>query len=110
MKIKNRIKKAQEFERIIHHGNKVVNRSFVFYYDTKVEEEARFGISVSKKLGHAVDRNLYKRQVRMMVQELVDFNDCKIDGILIIRCGYKSNDYSENKKNLEKLLLKATMK
>ena len=98
-----------EFQKMIRQGKKLANRSFVFYYMEKEQEEARFGISISKKLGHAVDRNLYKRQVRMMVQELVDFKECGIDGILIIRHGYKSFSYDENKKNLEKLLIKATM-
>ena len=54
-------------------------------------------------------RNLIKRQVRMMCQDLIDFEKCGFDGVLIIRYGYLDNDFSRNKKNLEKLLSKATM-
>ena len=76
----------------------------------KKEEEARIGITLSKKIGHAVDRNLYKRQIRMMCQELVDFKKYPYDIILIVRFGYRDKDYQTNKNNLEKLLIKATIK
>ena len=76
----------------------------------KKEEEARIGITLSKKIGHAVDRNLYKRQIRMMCQELVDFKQYPYDIILIVRFGYRDNNYQTNKNNLEKLLIKATIK
>ena len=106
MKKKNRVKKSEEFKEMIHHSKKKANESFVFYYTKKKEEEARIGITLSKKIGHAVDRNLYKRQIRMMCQELVDFKQYPYDIILIVRFGYRDNNYQTNKNNLEKLLIK----
>ena len=110
MKVKNRIKKAEEFQSMIKKGSKVVNQSFVVYHQPKEGDEARIGISVSKKLGNAVHRNLYKRQVRMMCHELVDFKNTNYDMVLIIRFNYSSLSYEENKNNLEKLLIKAKIK
>lgn len=110
MKVKNRIKKAEEFQSMIKKGAKIVNQSFVIYYGQKDDNEARIGISVSKKLGNAVHRNLYKRQVRMMCHELIDFKNTNHDLVLIIRCNYSSLSYEENKNNLEKLLIKAKIK
>ena len=92
MKKKNRVKKSEEFKEMIHHSKKKANESFVFYYAEKKEEEARIGITLSKKIGHAVDRNLYKRQIRMMCQELVDFKQYPYDIILIVRFGYRDNN------------------
>jgi ribonuclease P protein component len=109
MKKINRVRKAQEFQSLIHNGKKTVNMSFVMYSQKKAEDQARIGISLSKKIGNAVERNKIKRQVRMMCQELVDFSDYPFDVILIVRFGYRSAPYEQNKKNLEKLLLKATM-
>ena len=83
MKVKNRIKKAEEFQSMIKKGTKAVNQSFVVYHQPKEGDEARIGISVSKKLGNAVHRNLYKRQVRMMCHELVDFKNTNYDMVLI---------------------------
>ena len=110
MKVKNRIKKAEEFQSMIKKGAKIVNQSFVIYYGQKDDDEARIGISVSKKLGNAVHRNLYKRQVRMMCHELIDFKNTNHDLVLIIRFNYSSLRYEENKNNLEKLLIKAKIK
>ena len=110
MKIKNRIKKSEEFQSMIKKGTKVVNPSFVIYYQSKERDEASIGISVSKKLGNAVHRNLYKRQVRMMCHELVDFQNTNYDMVMIIRFNYSSLSYEENKNNLEKLLIKAKIK
>ena len=110
MKVKNRIKKAEEFQSMIKKGAKIVNQSFVIYYGQKDDDEARIGISVSKKLGNAVHRNLYKRQVRMMCHELIDFKNTNHDLVLIIRFNYSSLSYEENKNILEKLLIKAKIK
>lgn len=104
MKKINRVRKSQEFQQIISNGKKTVNRSFVYYYQPKKNDQARIGISLSKKMGHAVDRNLYKRQVRMMCQEIIDFNNYPFDGILILRLNYRELTYADNKKHLENAL------
>ena len=109
MKKKNRVKKHEEFQKVIHGGKKSTNHSFVLYVTEKKEKEARIGITLSKKMGNAVKRNLIKRQVRMMCQDLISFEDCPFDAVLIVRFGYLSNDFEHNKKSLEKLFSKATM-
>ena len=42
MKKRNRIKKKEEFQELIHQGKKKVNPSFVFYYQKKMEEQSMF--------------------------------------------------------------------
>lgn len=109
MKKKNRVKRSEEFQKIIHKGRKLINGQFVLYLMPKADEEARIGISLSKKIGNAVERNKIKRQVRMMCQDLVDFNYATQDAVIIIRFSYKDNDYEANKKSLEKIFRKATI-
>ena len=109
MKKKNRVRKSEEFQVIIHKGKKYTNGQFVLYTMPKKEKEARIGITLSKKIGNAVERNKIKRQVRMMCQDLISFDTCTKDAVMIVRFGYKSCTYAETQKNLEKLFVKATM-
>ena len=90
-------------------AKKSTNHSFVLYVTEKKEAEARIGITLSKKMGNAVKRNLIKRQVRMMCQDLISFEDYPYDLILIVRHAYKNNKYADNKKILENVLYKAKM-
>ncbi len=102
MKKLNRIKKNYEFQRIITAGKYVSSRKFVVYYQPAVFDYDRVGISVGKKLGDAVKRNQIKRQVRMMVQEINNF-DNGYDFIIIVRKGYLNKNYAENKNDLSSL-------
>ncbi|MBQ3461034.1 MAG: ribonuclease P protein component [Solobacterium sp.] len=109
MKKKNRVRKAQEFQKMIKTCPKNANHSFVMYHQPKAEDEARIGITLSRKIGNAVERNLIKRQVRMMCQDLIRFDEYPYDCVLIVRFGYKEHTFETNKNNLEKLFRKATM-
>lgn len=107
MKKQYRVRKNEEFTRIIGEKHSFASANFVLYYSKAVESYSRVGISVSKKLGDAVDRNRIKRQVREMIKSLVDFENTNKDLIVIIRAPYLKNDYQTNLIDLEKLVKKA---
>lgn len=108
MKIKNRVKRNEEFQEIIGKKQSAVNRVFVVYYQANDLGYMRIGISVSKKLGNAVIRNKIKRQVRMMLQETCNFDDAT-DMVVIVRNKYNEQDYATNKKDLLHVLKKVKM-
>ncbi|WP_294581910.1 ribonuclease P protein component [uncultured Thomasclavelia sp.] len=105
MKKEYRVKKNEDFSLIIKDKQSLANRSFIIYYRKNDLEHARVGISVSKKLGKAVVRNKIKRQVRMMLQQTIDFDKC-YDYIVIIRNKYLDLDFNSNLNELQYLYKK----
>jgi ribonuclease P protein component len=99
------VKKSLEFSNIIHNCAFVKNQSFVIYYnkDNGVGNY-RFGISVSKKLGNAVHRNKFKRQLRFIIDKNKKYYQNDFDYIIIIRNGYVSLDFESNNKNFLNLM------
>lgn len=107
MKKSYRIRKNEEFTRIIGEKHSMASANFVLYTSNKIENNCRVGISVSKKLGDAVDRNRIKRQVREMARALINFEEYPKDIIIIVRNPYLKNTYQDNLLDLEKMLKKA---
>ncbi|MCI9130821.1 ribonuclease P protein component [Thomasclavelia cocleata] len=105
MKKEYRVKKNEDFSYIIKHKQSLANRSFIIYYVKNDLNHARIGISVSKKLGKAVIRNKIKRQVRMIVQQTINFND-NYDYIVIVRNKYLDLDFISNLNELKYLYKK----
>ena len=108
MKKKYRVCKNHEFSAIMKEKQFYACPAFVIYVKPRALDHARVGISVGKKLGNAVQRNRVKRQVRMMVDEIYDFNE-EFDTVLIVRPKYDSENYLNNKKSLERLKKKVKM-
>ena len=99
-----RIKKNEEFSEIISYRHSKAGKTFIVYYEDRKKENARVGISVSKKLGNAVVRNRIKRQVREVLRALMDFDSYARDLVVIVRKPYLEQSFSENKNDLEKML------
>ncbi|MBQ1826465.1 MAG: ribonuclease P protein component [Erysipelotrichaceae bacterium] len=102
MKKKFRVKRSEQFQKIIKTGEHKANGSFVLYRTAALEDHDRVGISVGKKLGNAVERNKVKRQVRMMIDDIFSFKDQR-DVIVIVRKGYQDVNFANNKMKLKSL-------
>ncbi len=62
---RGRLSRSADFERAYRQGRSHANRHFVVYaFPRESGEEARLGLSVSRKVGGATDRNRVKRLVR----------------------------------------------
>lgn len=85
MKKINTVKESRDFQKIIENGKCYKNRYFVMHTLPNDLDRYRFGISISKKTGNAVIRNLYKRKVRNIIDNNKKLYPKGKDYIIIIR-------------------------
>jgi len=85
------IKKSSDFALVAKQGDKWFSDSFILQVlnrEDHKEEDSRFGLIVSKKLGNAVARNFIKRRFREVVR--LSFPKV-IKGIDIVLIGRKTS-------------------
>lgn len=62
---RGRLSRSAEFERVYRQGRSTANRHLVLYtFPNAAAERPRLGLSVSRKVGGAVERNRVKRLLR----------------------------------------------
>jgi ribonuclease P protein component len=62
---RGRLSRSAEFERVYRHGRSIANRHLVLYtFPNADAQRPRLGLSVSRKVGGAVQRNKVKRLLR----------------------------------------------
>ena len=59
-----RLRKRSEFIHTSTSGKKIQNKHFIAYYIPNHHQTSRLGITVTKRVGKAVERNRIKRNVR----------------------------------------------
>ena len=96
------IRKNDEITDVINNGSKVVNKYYVIYIKDNNLKYSRFCISVSKKIGKANVRNLYKRKVKdILLKNKIDKNN---DYVIILRNLVLGATYENLKNELVKIL------
>jgi ribonuclease P protein component len=59
------LSRSADFDRVVRHGRSLATREFVLYVFPREDQTApRLGLSVSRKVGGAVERNQVKRLLR----------------------------------------------
>jgi len=85
---RRRLSRSGEFDRVYRDGSSHATRYLVLYsFPRKTEEaeEVRLGVSVSRKIGGAVDRNRVKRVMREAFWTLSERLPAAHDFVLVAR-------------------------
>ena len=88
MKRANRLSRSRDFDAVYRQGRSVSSRFLVLYWFPHEDPAApRFGFSVPKAVGGAVERNRIKRQLREVWQGRLERVPPGNDYVLIVRSG-----------------------
>lgn len=110
MKKEYRIKKNSEIDAIFKKKAQKSNSYYAIYQSSDPQSSHfRFALSIGKKYGNAVKRNLSKRRIRMIVTE--QSNNIKSDACFVIVIKPKSNvlTYQEMKLHVIELMKKSKL-
>ncbi len=98
------IKDKKLFNYIINNSSFKKNNYFVIYNEKNNDNNLRFGIAVSKKYGHAVDRNKIKRQVRSIIDNNRNLFKNDFNYIIMVRKSCQETAYKVLENALIELL------
>lgn len=104
MKRYEMVKSHKDFNNIINNGKYKKNSYFVLYYINNETTYPHFGLAVGKKLGNAVKRNKYKRQLRMIIDNNKKFFNKNKDYIIMIKKDCDNLSYNDMNNELSSLI------
>ena len=102
------LRKSEDFSNIISNGKNFKNKYFSLYYNES--NSTLYGITVPKKIGHAVIRNKLKRQIKNIIVNNEIGIQQGYNYVIIIKEPSLKLSYEELTSNLLELLKKVGTK
>jgi len=110
MKKEYRIKKSSEIDAIFKNKKAKNNQWYgVYQKQNENKEHFRFAVSIGKKYGNAVERNLSKRRIRMIVAEFSNQFKQNTDFVIVIKPTSKALTFQEMRETLIDLFKKSNL-
>lgn len=97
------IKSSRDYTKIINTNNSKRNKYYSIYYH-KTKDDNKYGISIPKKTGTAVQRNKIKRRIKNIIDNNKNIVQKGYEYVIIVKKGIIDLTYQEMEKELLKLL------
>ena len=104
---KHRLRKNADFRKVYRSAKSYPSKYLVLYQKKRSGDTLRIGFSLSKKVGKANVRNLYKRRLREITRSLLPHIQTGNDLVILARIPVTNLDYAELEKNVIYLLKKS---
>lgn len=98
MKKINILKNSRDFDRIIKKYKPYKYKDYIIFIEKNTNDVYKFGLSVGKKIGNAVERNKVKRQLKSIIDQK-DYQN-NFNCIIIVGRGINEKTFEERKENL----------
>ena len=85
MKKVNIVKENKDFNRIIKDNKPFKYKDFIIYLEKREQSVYKFGFSVGKKIGNAVERNRCRRIIRAAFREISPMLNGGYDFVFVAR-------------------------
>ncbi len=109
MKRRYRLRSNRQFQDVRRKGKSTGNHLLVLCYLPNNLDHSRFGISVSKRVGNAVTRNLVKRRLREALRIRIDTIQPGWDLVFIARNPIRHADYHQMDDACARLIRRAQL-
>lgn len=104
-----RVKKQSEIDAIFKKRQYAASSAFVVnYINESSDAHFRFAISIGKKYGNAVNRNLIKRQIRAIIHKYKD-QIKPVTFVIVVKPSANTLSFTEIEANIIKILEKAKL-
>ncbi|HLT00084.1 MAG TPA: ribonuclease P protein component [Acholeplasma sp.] len=103
------LKSQNEIDGIFKKKNSVGNSYFAIYMQKHEHRHFKYAISIGKKYGNAVERNLVKRRIRYVLSKFKDDIKSDVSFVIVVKPSVSTLEYNSILEHVSKLLQRAKL-